>query len=85
MRQANALHHKFKFVDGSVLASNETIQTIMGTIKIGGLTATAMSDLGGYIQTYLLHMVSQCRGKATQKLLLTILLLPLLKLTDEVL
>ena len=72
VRQATDLHHKFKFVDGSVLDSNETIQGIMGTIKIGGLNANAMSALGGYIRTYLLHQVSQTRAKSTQKLLLEI-------------
>jgi hypothetical protein len=72
MRQANDLHNKFKFVDGTVLIKQGTIQTILGTITISGLTANEMSGLGGCIWTYLMHMVSQCRGKATQKLLHTI-------------
>ncbi len=72
MRQAYDLHNKFKFVDSLVLNKQGTIQTILGTIKIGGLTANEMSALGGYIRTYLLHMVSQSRGKSTQKLLLAI-------------
>jgi hypothetical protein len=72
LAQAIDLHNKFKFVDDNVLTKQRTIQTILGHITISGLTATETSGLGGFIRTYLMHMVTQCRGKATQKLVLKI-------------